>query len=178
MADIGHSDKFKARKKYITSFHGMIDLIAFLPALLIPAASGSVVLRLARLSRLSQLMKFKPLTEGFKRTSQAIRDSKNELITSIFICGLLIFLGAVMMYIVEGKTQPDAFGSIPRALWWSLATLTTVGYGDVYPITAFGKFIASIMAIVGIGAVALPAGILAAAFQRSRDLKTQDSTQR
>ena len=72
------------------------------------------------------------------------------------------------MYHVEGKTQPEAFGSIPRALWWSLATLTTVGYGDVYPITALGRFIASFMAIVGIGAVALPAGILASAFQNNR----------
>lgn len=168
-ADVGQGESLNSRLGYIFSFHGIIDLIAFLPALLIPAASGSVILRLARLTRLLQLMKFKPLTEGLKRTSRAIRESKNELFTSFFVCGLLIFLGAVIMYHVEGVKQPEAFGSIPRALWWSLATLTTVGYGDVYPITAFGKSIASIMAIVGIGAVALPAGILAAAFQRDRE---------
>ena len=66
------------------------------------------------------------------------------------------------------EAQPEAFGLIPRALWWSLATLTTVGYGDVYPLTVFGKLVASFMAIVGIGAVALPAGILAAAFQNNK----------
>jgi len=165
-ADLDRPNPLTARLKYMTSFHGVIDLIAFLPALLIPAAGGSVILRLARLTRLLQLMKFKPLTVGLKRTSKAIQDSKNELLTSIFICGMLIFIGAVMMYLAEGKTQPESFGSIPRALWWSLATLTTVGCGDVYPISALGKLIASLMAIVGIGAVALPAGILAAAFQR------------
>lgn len=157
----------KSRIKYMTSFYGILDLVAFLPALIIPAASGSVVLRVARVTRLLHLMKFKPLTEGIRRTSKAIRASKNELLTSMFICGLLIFLGAVIMYLVEGQVQPDAFGSIPRALWWSLATLTTVGYGDVYPITALGRFVASTMAIVGIGAVALPAGILAAAFTKA-----------
>ena len=70
------------------------------------------------------------------------------------------------MYVVEGKTQPEAFGSVPRALWWSMATLTTVGYGDVYPITLFGKVLAALMALIGIAAVAMPAGILAAAFMK------------
>jgi len=68
------------------------------------------------------------------------------------------------MYFVEGSTQPETFGSIPRALWWAMATLTTVGYGDVYPVTALGKLVASALALVGIGAIALPAGIIASAF--------------
>ena len=79
-----------------------------------------------------------------------------------------MFIGAVLMYVVEGTTQPESFGSVPRALWWSIATLTTVGYGDVYPLTSLGKILAAIMALIGIAAVAMPAGILAAAFMNQK----------
>jgi voltage-gated potassium channel len=86
------------------------------------------------------------------------------LIVSFAFSGFLIFVGAVSMFYIEGSVQPETFGSIPRALWWSVATLTTVGYGDVYPITPIGKILASLIALIGIAAVAMPAGILAAAF--------------
>jgi voltage-gated potassium channel len=72
----------------------------------------------------------------------------------------------VLLYIAEGQVQPEAFGSIPRAMWWSMATLTTVGYGDAYPITVLGKILASLIAILGIGIVAMPAGIIAANFSK------------
>ena len=155
------------RRRYIFSFGGIIDLLAFLPALLIPAADGSVILRLLRMLRLIQIMKIKPLAIGIKRTIEALHKSWNELVASLLISFLLIILGAVMIYFVEGPAQPEAFGSIPRALWWSLMTLTTVGYGDVYPITVGGKLIAAFIAVIGICAVALPAGIFAAAFHRT-----------
>lgn len=80
---------------------------------------------------------------------------------------------STLLYLVEGEAQPDNFGSIPRAMWWSIATLTTVGYGDVYPVTALGKILAGLTAITGIGLIAMPTGILAAAFsdamQRQRE---------
>lgn len=165
-AGVTSKDRMNSRLTYIFSFYGLIDLLAFLPALLIPAANGSILIRVARVLRLIQIIKYKPLTRGIKRVGTALRDCKTELLVSMAISLLLIFIGAVSMYLVEGKTQPESFGSVPRALWWSVATLTTVGYGDVYPITSMGKLIAAAMSLIGIAAVAMPAGILAAAFSR------------
>lgn len=149
---------------YVFSFYGLIDLIAFLPALILPVASGSVLLRTLRLLRLTQILKIQSVRQAIFRFSKALSRAKNDLIVSFAFSGFLIFIGAVGMFYIEGKVQPEAFGSIPRALWWSVATLTTVGYGDVYPITVSGKILASIIALIGIAAVAMPAGILAAAF--------------
>ena len=155
----------KGARKYISSFGGIIDLLAFLPVLLFPAASGSIVIRLIRILRLVQIFKIRPITRGIQRTLIALRASWNELLASLMISVILIVFGAVLMYMAEGHVQPEAFGSVPRALWWSVATLTTVGYGDVYPITAAGRIIAAVVAIFGILSVAVPAGIFAAAFQ-------------
>lgn len=157
-----------ARAKYITSFYGVIDLIAFLPALILPLFNVSLLLRLLRMLRLLQLLKIRSLTRGLNRVMKAIEDSKSELVVTLLMSTLLIFIGAVLMYFVEGKVQPEEFGSIPRSLWWSIATLTTVGYGDVYPITAAGRLLASVIALVGIAAVAMPSGILAAAFMKAK----------
>ena len=154
----------KGRLGYIFSFYGLIDLLAFLPALLIPAASGGLLLRILRLMRLAQILKIRALRKGILRLNQALSKAKGDLAVSCAVSIFLIFIGAVGMYYVEGNVQPDAFGSIPRALWWSVATLTTVGYGDVFPVTAWGKVLAGFIAFVGITAVAMPAGILAAAF--------------
>lgn len=152
------------RSGYIKSFSGAIDLVAFLPALFIAGAGASVVLRAFRVFRLLQLLKIGAISRGIKRIQTALSVCKGELGVSMILSFGLIFIGAVLIYFVEGTRQPEAFGSIPRSLWWSIATLTTVGYGDVYPISALGKLIAAAIAIVGIGAVALPAGIIASAF--------------
>jgi len=158
------ADKDNGRWAYISSPYGIIDLLAFLPALLFPFLSGSVVLRLLRLARLAQLLKIPALKRSVKRIMFALKETWQELIITLCIALGLIFIGAVLMYFAEAHVQPENFGSIPRALWWSIATLTTVGYGDVYPVTALGKVIAAILAIIGIAAVAMPAGIFAAAF--------------
>ncbi len=96
----------------------------------------------------------------------AFKHSWNELLVSFIISLIMIVFAAVIMYFIEGNAQPETFGSVPRALWWSMATLTTVGYGDAVPITALGKVVASFIALVGISAIAIPAGIFAAAFQK------------
>lgn len=152
------------RLGYVFSFYGLIDLIAFLPALLIPAAGGGVLFRVLRLMRLAQILKIKSVRKAILHFTKALSKAKPDLIVSFAFSAFLIFVGAVSMFYVEGSVQPETFGSIPRALWWSVATLTTVGYGDVYPITPIGKILASLMALIGIAAVAMPAGILAAAF--------------
>lgn len=159
------SDQTNAgRLGYIKSFEGIVDLIAFAPALLFPGAGASVVLRALRVARLLQILKIRAFSKGLFRIKRALNECKSELSVSVLISISLIFVGAVLIYFAESRSQPETFGSIPRALWWSMATLTTVGYGDTYPITLFGKVIASAMAMVGIGAVALPAGIIANAF--------------
>ena len=163
----------KGRLGYIFSFYGLVDLLAFLPALLIPAASGGLLLRILRLLRLAQILKIRALRKGISRLNLALSKAKGDLAVSCAFSIFLIFIGAVGMYFVEGKVQPEDFGSIPRALWWSVSTLTTVGYGDVYPVTAWGKVLAAFLAFVGITAVAMPAGILAAAFS-SADVVSED----
>jgi voltage-gated potassium channel len=83
---------------------------------------------------------------------------------SVMIAGVLLLVSSTLLYIVEGDGQPEAFGSIPRAMWWSIATLTTVGYGDVIPVTAIGRLLSGLTALLGIGLIAMPTGILASAF--------------
>ena len=154
----------KGRLGYIKSFEGIIDLLAFVPALLISGGSASIILRSLRLFRLFQVLKIGAVSRGINRIKVALASCKSELGISLLLSFGLIFFGAVLIYFIEGSTQPEVFGSIPRALWWSMSTLTTVGYGDVYPVTAMGKLVAAFIALVGIGAVALPAGIIASAF--------------
>jgi len=109
---------------------------------------------------------------------EAVGSRRYELLASAAIALLLMFVSATAMYMVEGETQPENFGSIPRAIWWSMATLTTIGYGDTYPITVIGKIFAGITALASLALVAMPAGILAAAFseafQRSKEQKNKD----
>lgn len=168
-ASFNKSGGLKPRLSYIFSFYGLVDLLAFLPTLISPALSSSSVLKLLRVIRLVQIMKIRAFSKAIKQVSTALSSSKNELFISMSVSIALVFIGAVLMYFVEGGTQPEAFGSVPRALWWSIATLTTVGYGDVYPVTALGKVVAAFVAFVGIAAVAMPAGILAAAFIKEPD---------
>jgi voltage-gated potassium channel len=110
------------------------------------------------------LAKLGKLSSAIQHLMQALADRRYELLVTVFLAGFLLLFGASALYWVEGTVQPDKFGSIPRALWWSIITLITVGYGDVSPITPLGKIFASIIAIAGIGLVAMPAGIMAAAF--------------
>ena len=123
-----------------------------------------LLLRLIRLIRMFRIIKLVETNKSLLMFFRSISKSKSQLLSSLIVTLFLLLLGAVILYIVEGTTQPETFGSIPRAMWWSMATLTTVGYGDVYPITLLGKICASFIALIGIGVVALPAGIIAANF--------------
>ena len=123
-----------------------------------------VLLRLLRLIRMFRIIKLIETNKSLLFFFRSISKSKSQLIASLIVTLFLLLFGAVILYIVEGNAQPETFGSIPRAMWWAMATLTTVGYGDVYPITLLGKICASFIALIGIGIVALPAGIIAANF--------------
>ncbi|MGH1482852.1 MAG: ion transporter [Geminicoccales bacterium] len=154
----------RGRLRYMATPCAMLDLVAIAPALFATGANTALLLRLFRLVRLVRLARFGRLSMAIHALIEALERRCFELGLSLALAVMILIASGTLMYLVEGTHQPEAFGSIPRALWWSVATLTTVGYGDVYPVTAVGRAVAGATAIVAIGLVAMPAGILAAAF--------------
>lgn len=149
----------------------LIDLLVIVTLLAPAFGTELVVLRLLRLLRLLALAKFGRYSTALRKLAHAIQKRRYELGLSVVLASLALLLSATGMFLLDGYAQPDMFCSIPRALWWSVATLTTVGYGDVYPITAPGKLLAGLTAMAGIGLIALPTRILASVFSElsSRD---------
>jgi voltage-gated potassium channel len=155
----------KARLRYVFSFYGLIDLIAILPFFLhafLPV--DLLALRVMRYFRLFRILKLSRYSKSIKLLTTVFREKKEPLIVAMSILVALLIISSTLMYFAEHQTQPEVFSSIPAAMWWAVATLTTVGYGDVYPVTALGKCIASVIAVLGIGFFALPAGILSSGF--------------
>lgn len=166
-ADYLFPDEEHPRIKYFTSFIAIIDLLAILP-FFIPFISLDLrFLRMVRLLRLSKLLRVFKLTrymDAWAIIVKVIKQSSSQLIVSIALCLFVMLFSAIVMYTVENPAQPEQFPNVIRSLWWALCTLTTVGYGDVYPITAVGRLFASIISIVGIGIIAIPTGIIAVGF--------------
>jgi len=152
------------RIKFATTPSAIIDVVVILFMLLPFALEGGAVMRIIRLLRIFTLAKLGRLSRSIQLMTQAIARRRYELFLTFLFAVMMMVCSATALYYAEGKHQPEEFGSIPRALWWSIITLTTVGYGDVSPITGVGKFFAAIVALLGIGLVAMPAGIFAAAF--------------
>jgi voltage-gated potassium channel len=146
--------------KYLTSFYGIVDLVAILPALV---GADTKSLRALRLLRIFKLFKSKQINDAVIRLQLAFHEIKRDLLVFSFLAFIFIYFSAVGIYHFEHEAQPEQFGSIPASLWWAIVSLTTVGYGDTYPITAAGKFFAGIVLIIGIGIVALPTGLIASA---------------
>lgn len=169
----GAGSAARRRLRFVFSPSALIDLavliVTFVPFIL---ANGQV-LRLVRLLRIVRLAKLGRLSAAMRHLIAAIASRRDELIVTLALAACLLVFGATALHWAEGSVQPDKFGSIPRALWWSIVTLTTIGYGDVYPITPLGKVLAGFVALAGIGLIAMPTGILAAAFsdavQRERE---------
>jgi voltage-gated potassium channel len=162
------------RLRYMLSPLAVIDLLALLPMLLLMGGTEAVLLRAFRLLRIVRVARLGRFSRAAHHVVDAIRSRRYELGVSVCIAGLLLILSSTLLYLVEGETQPDAFGSIPRAMWWSIVTLTTVGYGDVYPVTPLGRMLAGVTAIMGIGLIAMPTGILAAAFSDALRRRTEE----
>lgn len=152
------------RLRYLVSWPALIDLAAILPVLLLLLGPGTFLLRLLRLARLLRFAKLARLGSALNYFLEAIHSRRTELLVSLCVGLLLLIFCSTVLFIVEGKAQPEHFGSIPRAMWWAVVTLTTVGYGDAVPITPLGRVCAGLTAIAGIIVIALPTGILAAAF--------------
>src|SRR5690606_12303401 len=128
-----------------------------------PDATGAwfPAMRALRLFRLIKLARYVP---AFAIVGAAVKRAWPPLVASLCVAGAQLYVAAMMLYFIEGETKPQAFGSIMRALWWAVVTLTTVGYGDVYPETTVGRIAAGLVALAGVGIVALPTGILASSF--------------
>ncbi len=165
----------KARIKHVFSFMAIIDLLAIVPfyiPFLIPIDLR--VLRTLRLTRLLRLLKVNRYTSAISTIGLVFKRKAAQLFSSVFIVSLLMIIAAVLMYNVENAAQPDKFDNAFSALWWAIATLTTVGYGDIYPITALGKLLSSVIAILGIGLVAVPTGIISAGFMECVEDKKEE----
>jgi voltage-gated potassium channel len=153
--------------KYIFSFYGLIDLMAILPFYL----STSVDLRALRSLRfliLFRIMKLIKFTKAMNRFSKALKLAKEEIIIFLTATVIILYLSSVGIYYFENAAQPEQFASIIHSLWWSVATLTTVGYGDIYPITLGGKFFTFVILMIGLGIVGIPAGLIASALSAVR----------
>ena len=153
----------KRRIKYFFSFSAIIDLIAILPSI-IALIYPTIDLRFIRALRIIRLLKFSRYSSSINNLLSVIWNQRRSFGAAYFILFIALIISSSGMYLVEKDVQPEKFGSIPHAMWWAIVTLTSVGYGDVTPITSMGKFFGSVIIILGILTVALPSGILAAAF--------------
>ena len=154
------------RKAFIFSFFGVIDLLAILPALmLIP---GFRILRVLRFLRIFRIFKATRFVLAVDRMIDALGEVRRELLTLVILCSLFVYLAACGIYFFEKDAQPEAFGSIPDAMWWAIVSLTTIGYGDVYPVTPGGKIFTALVALVGVGLIAIPSGLLASVLTEAR----------
>jgi len=152
------------RVKYMVTPMAVIDLLSIVPFFFVAFSNNFFLLRVARLFRMISLAKFSRYSRAMTEFAEVINSRKSELLLSLAIVLAVLLLASAVMYEVEGVAQPEAFGSIPRSLWWGVTTLTTVGYGDVYPHTVLGKICCGATAIAGVGLIAMPTGIIAAAF--------------
>ncbi|WP_282608930.1 ion transporter [Pelagibius sp. Alg239-R121] len=152
----------KSRFRYLMSPVAIIDLLAILPFYL--SFIIAVDLRFLRVLRLLRVFKLTRYSAAMTMLLNVFREEASSFYAAFFVLIIVLILASSGIYLFEQDAQPEAFGSIPHAMWWAMATLTTVGYGDVTPITPFGKLFGACITIVGIGMVALPAGILASGF--------------
>lgn len=156
----------KGRIRYAFTFMAMVDLVAILPFFL-PMLGDMVDLRVARairLLRLVRLLKMGRYDHAVRTMIGVFARKKEEFAMSGFVLVMVLILCSSVIYFVEHEAQPEAFSSIPTAMWWAVITITSVGYGDVYPVTTLGRFVGAIIAVIGVCVVAMPTGILASGF--------------
>ncbi len=157
----------RPRFKYAVSFFGVVDLLAILPFYLGLGIDLRSV-RAFRLLRLLRALKLARYSAAMQRFHRAFLIAKDELVLFGVVAAILLFLSAVGIYYFENASQPDVFSSVFHSLWWAVVTLTTVGYGDAYPVTVGGRIFTGFVLITGLGIVAVPAGIFASALSKAR----------
>ena len=168
-ADPRYRQPIIGRLRYVSGFDGLVDLLAILPfyiTLALPAAAIDLrILRVLRLLRFARVLKLGRYSDSLGRMKRVIGARRGDLGVALAAVGVVLILASSAIYYVEVDTQPDVFTSIPAAMWWGISALTTVGYGDITPVTPLGKFLGGIIQLLGIAIFALPAGIIAAGYE-------------
>ncbi len=153
--------KSRAVLKFIFSFDGIVDLLTILPFFFL---SGMGAVRFLRVARIFHLFRINTQYESFQVITSVLKEKRNAILYSVFIIVVLILASSLTMYSVEHAAQPEAFKNAFSGIWWSVSTVFTVGYGDIYPVTVLGRIMGVIITFLGVGAVAIPTGILSAGF--------------
>ena len=162
----------KSPLKYIFSFYGIIDLLAILPFYL-NVGLDLRSLRSFRIFRIFRALKIVRYNKALKRFGVAAKIVKEEVVLFLIIIMILIFIVSSGIYYFENEAQPETFKSIPHSFWWTIVTLTTVGYGDVYPITIGGKIFTFFVLLMGVAVITVPAGLVATALSKARQLEDE-----
>lgn len=151
----------KAVWQFLISFDGLVDLLTILPFFFL---SGFVAFRMLRVVRIFHLFRINSYYDSFHVITSVLREKKNQIISSVFIVLVLMMASSLCMYSAEHEVQPEVFNNAFSGMWWSISTILTVGYGDIYPVTVTGRLMAIVIAFLGVGAVAIPTGIISAGF--------------
>jgi voltage-gated potassium channel len=169
-----YTSPIKGRLRFSITPLAIIDLLAILPFYLPFTGLDLRFLRILRMMRIMRVAKLGRYSQSLQTLNRVITSKKEQLICILFILFLLLIISSSLLYYTENEVQPDKFSSIPASMWWAITTLTTVGYGDMCPVTGLGKFLASIIAVLGIGMFALPTGVIGAGFMEeiSKNQKT------
>ena len=162
------------RPKFICSFFGIVDLVSILPFYISTGIDLRSV-RAFRLLRLFRVFKLVRYSKAIQRFHRALLLAREELVLYFFLTLILIYFAAVGIYYCEHEAQPDRYASVFHSLWWAVATLTTVGYGDIYPVTVGGRLFTFLMLLLGLGVVAVPAGIVSTALTTARAMEEEES---
>jgi voltage-gated potassium channel len=166
--DEAYDGSIRGRLTFAKTLPAVVDLVAVLPFYLSVGLDLRFV-RVLRLLRVFRLVKAARYFPALRLFGQVFREKKEEIIVSISCLAMLLVMTSSLIYYAERQAQPEAFGSIPESLWWSVVTVTTVGYGDAYPITTLGRILGGIVALLGTGIGAIPAGLLASGFSEAMD---------
>lgn len=161
------------RLRYILSISALVDLFAVLP-FFAPINADLRFIRILRLFRLVRVMKLGRYSKAVQTMSRVLTAKREEMTIAVSVVLILLLFASTIMYALEHEVQPEAFASIPATMWWGVATLTTVGYGDVYPVTGLGRLFGALTAIFCLGLFALPAGIIASGF--AEEIQTKSAT--
>lgn len=174
----------RGRLKYALSFLPFVDLVVILSTMMMyfqPGMVGLRSLRMIRLVRVLVILKLERKGHAVGRMLKVVTRKQSEIFATFFVAGVFLIMSAVIMYNLEHDAQPEEFSSVIGTMWWSAAALTTVGYGDVYPVTPAGKFLGAIVAFLGMGIFSLPTSVLSSGFvevlQEEELLMTQQDTQ-
>ena len=162
----------RSRLRFLVSFDGIVDFLTIVPVFFL---SGFVIFRMLRVARIFHLFRLNAKYDSFNVITTVLYEKRNQIISSVFIVLILMLASSLCMYSVEHDAQPTVFRNAFSGIWWSMSTLLTVGYGDIYPITPLGRVMAICIAYLGVGAVAIPTGIISAGFVEQYQRKSNIS---